>query len=479
MEAAYKDGVKTGDAVRLTVMAVVDAPINALAPTIRDSVTEALSELSKERRDRPQAWRGVAIWRAIKTLIQMNGLDIGAGLAYYLLLALFPLVALIIIGMSWLLSAYVVRATMTELAMFYFPRSTEVIEQVIEYLLSVRVVASVIAVPAMLFGSLGLFTAANRGVNHVFGRPPKRLITMALSTFAIVLLAVLLFLVSVSMTIVFQVGLGEIENLPLLGERLNNALVVVAGAISIVAPILISGVVFTIMYKYLPNKYVSWGNATFGGLIAMIVFEVAKHGFFWFVNLASHRDVLYGSLSSVVLLLIWSHVGGVIFLYGAALTKEASELRPQEKRASPSRNRAKAKLDAEERRMADIELGRAVKRGATWRSYANSPTGEPAWMSPAPRPSEPRGNGAQMDPLEQRRQADIELGRAAKHGDRWSRGSIAPVRKEKAWSPSRIITSSMRRNGRNGKQADAEQKRRADIELGRAEKIGARWGEDG
>ena len=61
----------------------------------------------------------------------------------------------------------------------------------------------------------------------------------------------------------------------------------------------------------------------------MIVFEVAKHVFLWSGSLLSHRSVVYGSLSSVILVLIWSHVAGVIFLYGAALTKQAGDLRPE------------------------------------------------------------------------------------------------------------------------------------------------------
>ena len=357
VQAAYAQGTDAGDSVRLTIMAVVDAPISALAPTIRDSLSEALTDLSEELRDRPQAWRGVALWRALKALVRLNGLDIGAALAYYMLLAFFPLVALVIMGLSAFIDPSMIHTTVTEVVVFYFPSSKDFLEQAIDHLFQARLAASLIAIAAMLFGAQGLFMAANRGVNRVFDCPPRRLLGLTVSTFAIVSLAVSLFLVSVGLTVAFQLGLGVIEDLPRVGGPLNNLFVIVGRIVSILAPFVIAGIVFVVVFKYLPNQYVGWSNATFGGLVTVILFEVAKYAFFWFGNLASQRNVLYGSLSSVILLLIWSHVAGMIFLYGAALTKQASDLRPQQPLARRRRVTG-AEIEADKRRNADIALGR-------------------------------------------------------------------------------------------------------------------------
>ena len=329
VEAAYKIDVSTGDSVRLMVMAVVDAPVSALSPSIRGSVGEALGELSDDLRARPQAWRGLALWRAGGLLLRVNGLDVGAALAYYLLLALFPLVALIIVGFSSFIDPSVIRRVVTEVVVFYFPSSQEFLGDAIDHLFGARIWASLIALGGMLLGAQGLFMAANRGVNRVFDRPQRRVLGVTVSTAAIVFLAVTLFLVSVGLTVVFQLAVGAAERLPAVGGPLNQALIVVTGIGSGVAPFVFAGLVFVVVYRYLPNQPVRWSDATFGGLVTVIMFEVAKHLFFWFGNLASQRSVVYGSLSSVILLLIWSHVAGMIFLYGAALTKEATDLRPK------------------------------------------------------------------------------------------------------------------------------------------------------
>lgn len=363
VEAAYAHDDRVGDMVRLAIMSVVEAPVTELAPTIRDSVKVALGELSGELRNRPQAWRGVAMWRAAKSIIKINGLDIGAALAYYLLLALFPLVALVIVGLSWFVDPSVIRTTITEVVVFYFPSSKDYLEEAIIHLFGARLVASVIAVVAMLFGAHGLFMAANRGVSAVFGTEPRRMIDLTLSTFAIVLLAVSLFLVSVTLTIVLQVGVRVIGDIPTIGITLNQVAALGGRVASILTPFTIAAIVFIVVYKNLPNTYVRWSNAAFGGFVTVILFEMAKYGFFWFAaNIASQRNVLYGSLSSVILLLIWSHVAGVIFLYGAALTKEASELRPQESPISlraHSQEMDRVMVMEEERRRENIARGRA------------------------------------------------------------------------------------------------------------------------
>ena len=369
VEAAYKVNTNTGDAVRLEIMAVVDAPISTLTPNIRDSVTEALADLSDQLRDRPQSWRGVALWRAVRTILAVNGLDTGAALAYYMLLALFPLVALVIVGLSTFMDSSVIRSTVAEVVVFYFPSSKDFLEEAIDHLFEARLFASLIAIGAMLFGAQGLFMAANRGVNRVFDCEPRRIIDVTLSTFAIVVLGVWLFLTSVGLTFILQISLGVLEDLPTIGVPLDRFLFIVAQVASILTPFAIAAVVFIIVYRYLPNREVRWSDATFGGLVTVILFEMAKYLFFWFANLASQRSLLYGSVSSVILLLVWSHVAGMIFLYGAALTKEASELRPHGS-ISLRRISQESVEDREARRYADIARGRAtVQRGRWSRRY--------------------------------------------------------------------------------------------------------------
>ncbi len=358
VEAAYNIDRPTGESVRVALLALVDTPLNMLAPPIRRSVSRALSDLTDELRSRPQAWRGVALWRAGKLLMRVGGVDSGAALAYYTLLAFFPLTALLVLGFSVFLDPDTVRRVVTEVFIFYFPGAEEFLFNAIDHLYTARLLASLIALAGIIVGALGLFVAANRGVNRLFGCPPKKLFGTTVSTIAVTFLAAVLFLASIGFTAVFQAALRLSERIPVFGAQLSAVLLVFTSVASALVPLVISGLVFVLVYKHFPNQPIQWRDATFGGFVTVILFEIAKYVFF-FVNLFSQRDLLYGPISSVVLVLIWSHVAGMIFLYGAALTKQASDLRPRELIRQAE---ATAVEKREAQRQADIALGRAPWR---------------------------------------------------------------------------------------------------------------------
>lgn len=370
IEAAYDIDRPTGDLVRNALLALVDAPLSMLAPPIRRSVLEAISDLTEDLRERPQAWRGVALWRAGRQLVRIGGIDSGAALAYYTLLAFFPLTALMVLGFSIFLDPSVVRSLVTEVSTYYFPGAEEFLFNTLEYLYAAKLLVSVIAFVGILLGSLGLFVAANRGVNRVFDLPPKRLFRTTISTTVVIFVSILLFLISITFTAVFQAAFAYSERLPSYGAPLNIYLLATTRVISAVVPLLISGLVFVLVYKNFPNQPVQWSDATFGGILTVIIFEIAKYVFFWLAGLLGHRELLYGPISSVVLMLIWSHVAGMIFLYGAALTKQAADLRPGEQ------NRRAEEAVSQERealRKSNIELGRSAWRDNEngWRSGDN------------------------------------------------------------------------------------------------------------
>lgn len=358
VEAAYEIDRPTGESVRVALLVLVDAPLNLLAPPIRRSVSRAIADLTDELRARPQFWRGVALWRAAKLLMRVGGIDSGAALAYYTLLAFFPLAALFVLGFSAFLNPDTVRSIATEVFTFYFPGAEQFLSHAIDHLYTAQLLASILSIGAMTIGALGLFVAANRGVNRLFGCPPKKLYGTTISTVAISSLAVVLFLGSMGFTAVFQAVLRLYDRIPIVGSPITTVLLPVATIISAVVPMVIAGLVFVIVLKYFPNQQIEWSDATFGGLVTVVLFEIAKYIFF-FVNLFSQRDLLYGPISSVVLVLIWSHVAGMIFLYGAAITKQSSDLRPK----VMTRQAEEAATEAREaRRQENIALGRAPWR---------------------------------------------------------------------------------------------------------------------
>ena len=83
--------------------------------------------------------------------------------------------------------------------------------------------------------------------------------------------------------------------------------------------------VFTLIYAFVPARSVPFRLALFGGLLAAIAFEAAKHGFRFYITQVPTYQVIYGALATLPLFLIWIYLSWVIVLVGAAITATLAE----------------------------------------------------------------------------------------------------------------------------------------------------------
>jgi len=110
----------------------------------------------------------------------------------------------------------------------------------------------------------------------------------------------------------------------------------VAGLIELGA-VVVSGLMYTVTYKYLPSAKVSWKSALFGGFVAAVAFEIAKKGLS--VWLIKPNRTLYSDLGNLIAFILWIYYSMMIMLLGAEVSAQySSEL--QGKRTSHLRRAA-------------------------------------------------------------------------------------------------------------------------------------------
>ena len=325
---AYEHSPTTGDAVRKITLDAITERHQALSPELEQRLGLIGQRLAAEPAEPAAFWRGRAFWRAGATLVNVGGLDLAASLAYFMLLSFFPLIALIVLIFALFATPSAIESQLSDILVYYFPASRQFLDEALSYLFQAHVTTGFIAVVGIILGSGGLFFATNRAVNRIFGLRPKRLFHATLMQLALVLTVVLLFLLSVGFTVIFRIAVAVGGALPFVNDAVSTPFVFVIEAVAAVIPIILTLVVFVLVYAIIPNKHIRARDATFGALVAVILFEGAKHLFFWFTNIAGQRSVLYGPIASVIILLIWAAIAALIFLYGAALTHESSSLRP-------------------------------------------------------------------------------------------------------------------------------------------------------
>ena len=76
----------------------------------------------------------------------------------------------------------------------------------------------------------------------------------------------------------------------------------------------------TLVYTVVPYRHVALRHAAVGGLVAGVVFELAKRGFGIYVAHFPTYTMLYGAFAIIPLFLLWLYVSWVVVLFGATLT---------------------------------------------------------------------------------------------------------------------------------------------------------------
>ena len=327
VEAAYEVGQSHGDIVRRSVVTRVNDSGTAAEPHLKQRLTEIADRLSEDLPRGRAAWRAAALIEAGRLMFRSGGIDLAASLAYFTVLSFLPLIALVIIVAALFGGPESVGEELAGILVYYFPTSSDLILEAVDGLISNSVEVSLLSLFGIVIGANGLFMAVQRALRRVFEDESRRLGQITVIQIVITTLIVVLFLLSVGLSAFIQIVLSFVEgNIGLTGS-VSTVMGIVVGITSALLHVLIAATVFAVVYYHLPSAEVKWRDATFGALVAVVLFEISKHVFLLYTELFAQRSAIYGSVASFVILLMWAYIAGLIFLYGAAVTKMSADQR--------------------------------------------------------------------------------------------------------------------------------------------------------
>jgi membrane protein len=84
--------------------------------------------------------------------------------------------------------------------------------------------------------------------------------------------------------------------------------------------------IFLLIYKFMPNTKTYWKYIWPGAVLGALLFEVAKNLFIFYLERSTYQSI-YGSVTPVIVLLLWAYVSSLILLAGAELSSEYGRMR--------------------------------------------------------------------------------------------------------------------------------------------------------
>jgi membrane protein len=85
-------------------------------------------------------------------------------------------------------------------------------------------------------------------------------------------------------------------------------------------PASMSATAFFLLYRIVPHRKVPWRHAMVGGVVAAVLFEIAKELFAYYVRHAPAYNLIYGTFALVPIFMLWVYLSWLVVLFGAELT---------------------------------------------------------------------------------------------------------------------------------------------------------------
>lgn len=185
------------------------------------------------------------------------------------------------------------------------------------------------AIGLALLGAIAvmLLLTIEQAFNIIWRASRRRALWRRWVVFSLVLMVIPVLLgMSLSLTSwLVGLSLGYAKHIPIFG----------VGALK-VFPVIFTTAAFTLLYRWMPNRYVPMRHAFIGAVCAAVLFETMSRVFGYYVSHVPTYKLVYGAFSSVPIFLIWIYVSWLTVLVGAVMSASLPHWRtPQPQHLPP------------------------------------------------------------------------------------------------------------------------------------------------
>ncbi|WP_292935239.1 YihY/virulence factor BrkB family protein [Noviherbaspirillum sp.] len=265
---------------------------------------------------------GAFALKALKSFRANQGLLLAGAVAYYALLSMVPLLIVTVIALSHVIDQAELLQTLGRYLEWLLPGQSKAIVAELANFMTHRDVIGWVLLATMLFFSSLAFTVLENAMSVIFFhrvaiRRRHFLISALLPYCYILALGVGLLLVTLVSGSLQAIGQ---ESVDLLGH--SWSLRGVSGTLLYLLGLGGEILVLTSVYLVMPVGRLSLRHALLGGVTAALLWELTRHVLVWYFATLSQVNVVYGSLTTAIVVLLSLEIAATLLLFGAQVIAE-------------------------------------------------------------------------------------------------------------------------------------------------------------
>ena len=243
-----------------------------------------------------------------------------AGVAYYAILSIFPLLLGLIAVFGFFLPSVNLQDELLKFVGNNIPGATNILKDNIAGIIRLRGIMSVLSIVILFWSASALFSAISLAINRAWNiRLSRHFFIRKASELGMVFGTGILFLLSLGASAIISILRGALKTLP-------TDLTIIYISSKLVAFLLMFAV-FLLLYKFVPNTKTHWRYVWPGALLAAALFELARTLFIFYLENFANYQLIYGSITSIIVLLVWIYYSAFIMILGAEFTFQYSRMR--------------------------------------------------------------------------------------------------------------------------------------------------------
>jgi membrane protein len=261
--------------------------------------------------------------QAVDDFLNDNGMKLSASLSYYTIFSLGPLLMIVISLAGIFFGKEAVQGKL------YYQINgmvgNEAAKQIQDIVSNIEKsqessTGAIFGIIVLVIGATGVFTEIQDSINYIWSvkSKPKRGYVKLLFN------RMISFSLIVGFGFILMVSLVLHAMIDLLYEKLvrffEDTILVLFQGINYVLLFGIISILFTIIFKVLPDAKIRWRDAYVGAAFTSVLFMIGKFAIGFYLG-NSDVSASFGAAASLIILLLWVYYTSIILFFGAEFTK--------------------------------------------------------------------------------------------------------------------------------------------------------------